>query len=185
MPLPETIKWLRDRRFSIPTPWLQSTSPFYCDSTSNPRSSSRSQTTHSLQIQEICLPCLGHQFADSSLESSDVLRPEGHHRKECSRIPLRLFPGQNSKRRLGGQCGFLSYNASGLQYRPLVQKAISAQRVSLCYTGYASDRLPGLTSKINQKRKQESFILSLGLYYREKFAKALKRIDRLKIPKNL
>jgi hypothetical protein len=163
MPLPKTEKWLGDSRVSIPTSSLEDPAPFYRRSTSYPRRPSGGEATHSLQIQEICLPCLGHQFEDSSLESLEILRPEGHHRKECSRTPLRLSSGQDSNRRLGGQCGFLSHAAVGLQYCPLVQKAVSFQRLSLWYTGYDPHRLLSLTSKIDQKRKPKSFGTASGL----------------------
>ena len=155
MSFPETEKWLGDSRVSIPTAWLESTAPFCRHSTAYPRRPSGGQATYSLQIQEICLPCFGHQFEDSSLESLEVLRPEGHHRKECSRTPLRLSSGQDSNRRLGSQRGFLPYDASGLQYCPLVQKAVSSKRISLHYTGYDTYRLLSLTSQVNQKRKSK------------------------------
>ncbi len=155
MPFPKTQKRLGDSRISISTSSLEGFPPLYCCSTSHPRRSCGGQTTHPLQVQKICLPCLGHQFEDSSLESLEILRPEGHHRKECPGTPLRLSSGQDSNRRLGSQCSFLSHAAVGLQYCPLVQKAVSSQRVSLCYTGYDPHRFLGLTSQVDQERKSK------------------------------
>src|SRR5512139_1609835 len=132
------------------------TTPSLCRcATPHSSRSRRGPTTHSLQRPQVCLPCLGHQLKDPSMESLAVLCQKSHHRKEHSRTPLRLSLGQDSYRRLGGQRSLLSNLAFCLQPCPLVQETLSAQRIPLYDARYHPNRFPGAASEIDQRWKSK------------------------------
>ena len=168
----------------IQTPQMATTPSLCRRATSHSSRSRRGPTTHALQRPQICLPCLDHQFKDPSLESLAVLCQKSHHRKEHSGTPLRLSLGQDSYRRLGGQCSLLSNLAFCLQPCPLVQETLSTQRIPLYDARYHSDRFLGAASKVDQRRKSKHTDLTSRLSLPEQFETALKRIDKLKVPPN-
>jgi len=139
----------------IQTPQMAQTPSLYRRATSHSPRSRRGPTTDPLQRPQVCLPCLGHQFKDPSLEGLAVLCQKSHYRKKHSGTSLRLSLGQDSYRRVGGQRRLLSNLAFGLQPGPLVQETLSAQRIPLYDAGYHSDRFLGAASEVDQRRKSK------------------------------
>src|SRR3990172_12942369 len=154
---------LGSRGISIPAVSLENPSPFHRGQTPYSRRPSRGSATDPLQRPEICLPCPGDQHEDSSLESLAVLRQKGNHREEYPRAPLRLSPRQDPHGGLDCQCGLLSDSSFGLQYRSLVQKTLSSQRISLHYPGYHPNRFSGLAGQVDEEGKPEHPGSSPGL----------------------
>jgi hypothetical protein len=155
MSFQKASRWMGSGRISIQTPSLEKTASICGGATAYSRRSRRGSTTHAFQRSQICLPCLGHQFKDSSLEGLAILCQESYHRKEHPGTSLRLSVGQDSHRRLGGQRCFLSDAPPGIQYRSLVQEVMFTERISLHHTGHYSDGLSRPACQGHEKREQK------------------------------
>src|SRR3989338_1657638 len=116
-----------------------------------------SQTVDFVQRPQICLSCLYYQSANVAMAGVPVLQSKGNHREKQSGIPVRLSSWKNPNKHLDSQRRLFPIAFIRGQYCPLVQKNLSAKRISYNRTRYDTNRLFGFTGKINQTRQSEYF----------------------------
>ena len=165
MQIPTSRQWLGGRGILCQDPSEVGSSPsFYCGSPSYSPRSRGSQTIDFVQRYQVCLSCLYHQSRNVTLASVSILQSKGNNRKKQSGIFIRLSFRQNPNKNMDSQRCLFSIAFIRGQYCPLVQKNLSAQRISYDHTRYDTNRLFSSTSKINQAWQSKYFVVAKRLF---------------------
>ena len=148
--VPHLLPRLAGRRISLSAMDLAKTASLYCSTPAhNRRTYSPANTFYSAQV---CLPCVNYQFAIKSRVSMAILQRACSSRIKYQRTKVGLFSSQNTYKEILSKRDLFSSAFIRLQYRQLVQTAVSASRISVNYITNLPHRILDVASKISKNR---------------------------------
>ena len=127
------------------------------------------QPAYALYLKETCLPCDSHKSPASSGKRLEVLLRPRQNRAKYQRAEMGLLSFQDTHKELFGKQGVFPSSFIRLQYRKLVQTAMSAKTISIRHITDYSQRTFSITrqtSKIWQQKLTpiaETLCLQLGV----------------------
>ena len=161
-PLSQIQEELGSCRVLLPTLSLEETTSFCSNQTTTTRK--RLRTTHSLYLKTICLSDLCNQSPFEARKSLVFLQTPSIYRSSYQRTERKLCSGQDSNQQLPSQSGLFFSAPFCLQYRQLVQKALSSTEIPECYIRNYSDRVPGIAGQIGQIKEPECTQITSRIY---------------------